>query len=102
MKELTQRDFGAATAHGVVLVDFNTEWCAPCKTMMPVMERISSDYSGRVNVYSVDAGEQAELSSGQMVMSFPTFLLFKDGRVVDRIIGAVSDPKLRARIDAVL
>src|SRR5438874_1331344 len=102
MKELTANEFATATADGVALVDFSTEWCAPCKTMLPIVQRISSDYAGRLRVYSVDAEREQTLAMKQMVMSFPTFLLFKNGRVVDRVVGAVSDPKLRAVIDAAL
>jgi len=102
MKELTQNEFATATASGVSLVDFSTEWCAPCKTMLPIVQRIAGDYAGRLRVYSVDAEKEQELAMKQMVMSFPTFLIFKDGKVVDRVVGAIADPKLRAKIDAVL
>jgi thioredoxin 1 len=102
MKELTANDFAPATAAGVSLVDFSTEWCAPCKTMLPIVQRIAADYAGRVNVYSVDAGKEQELAMSQAVMSFPTFLIVKNGKVVDRVVGAIADPKLRAKIDAVL
>ena len=86
----------------MALVDFSTEWCAPCKTMLPIVQRIAADYVGRLSVFSVDAEKEQELAMRQAVMSFPTFLLFKNGQVVDRVVGAIGDPKLRAKIDAVL
>jgi thioredoxin 1 len=102
MKELTANEFSSATASGVSLVDFSTEWCAPCKTMLPIVQRIAGDYAGRVSVFSVDAEKEQELAMRQAVMSFPTFLILKNGKVVDRVVGAIADPKLRAKIDAVL
>jgi thioredoxin 1 len=102
MKELTASEFAKATASGVSLVDFSTEWCAPCKAMLPVVQRIAADYAGRVSVFSVDAEKEQDLAMRQAVMSFPTFLIFKDGKVVDRVVGAIADPKLRAKIDAAL
>jgi len=102
MKELTVSEFASATAGGVALVDFSTAWCAPCKTMLPIVQRIAADYAGRVSVFSVDAEKEQELAMRQAVMSFPTFLILKNGNVVDRVVGAIADPKLRAKIDAVL
>ena len=102
MKELTANEFASATASGVALVDFSTEWCAPCKTMLPIVQRIAADYAGRLSVFAVDAEKEQELAMRQAVMSFPTFLILKNGKVVDRVVGAIADPKLRAKIDAVL
>ena len=102
MNELSLNDFAGATAKGVALIDFSTEWCAPCKTMLPIVQRIAGDYAGRLSVYSVDAEKEQELAMRQAVMSFPTFLIFKDGKLVDRHVGAIAEPKLRAKIDAVL
>ena len=102
MKELTANEFASATAGGVALVDFSTAWCAPCKTMLPIVQRIAADYAGRVSVFSVDAEKEQELAMRQAVMSFPTFLILKNGKVVDRVVGAIADPKLRAKLDAVL
>src|SRR5262249_252369 len=90
MKELTASEFATATATGVALVDFSTEWCAPCKTMMPIVQRIATDYAGRLSVFSVHAEKEQELAMRQAVMSFPTFLILKDGKVVDRVIGAIA------------
>src|SRR2546423_14622287 len=99
MKELTSSEFATATAKGVALVDFSTEWCAPCKTMLPIVRRIAADYAGRLSVFSVDAEKEQELAMRQAVMSFPTFLLPKDGKGVDPRVGPIADPKLRAKTD---
>ena len=102
MKEITESEFAGVTSKGVVLVDFSAEWCGPCKAMMPTIQRISTDYAGRLSVYTVDTDKSPALASQQLVMSMPTFLLFKDGKVVDRVVGALAEPKLRAKIDAFL
>ena len=99
MKEISEGEFDSATANGVVLVDFGAEWCAPCKAMLPVLQKVSSDYAGRLNVYSVDIDKSPGLAAKVGVMSVPTLLVFQAGRQVDRIVGALSESNLRKKLD---
>jgi thioredoxin 1 len=99
MKEISEGEFDTATAEGVVLVDFGAEWCAPCKAMLPVLKKLSSDYEGRVSVYSVDIDRFPSLAAKNGVMSVPTLLVFQAGRQVERIVGAVTEGNLRKKIE---
>ena len=99
MKEISEGEFDSATANGVVLVDFGAEWCAPCKAMLPVLQKVSSDYAGRLDVYSVDIDKSPGLAAKVGVMSVPTLLVFQSGRQVDRIVGALSESNLKKKLD---
>ena len=99
MKEINEGDFASVTGSGTVLIDFSAEWCGPCKAMMPVLQKLSTDYNGKMAIYSVDIDKDPNLAARHGVMSVPTFLLFKDGTAVERVVGAVPERELRKRID---
>lgn len=71
-----------------VLVDFWASWCGPCKMIAPVIESLSVEYSGKVKVGKVNVDEQSELAAKHQIVSIPTVMLFKDGKVVEKLIGA--------------
>jgi thioredoxin 1 len=99
MKQIGQNDFDGAVANGAVLVDFSAEWCAPCKTMVPVVEKIAADYEGKLAVYTVDIDADPDIAARHGVMSVPTMLVMKNGMAVERIVGAVSERDLRKKIE---
>jgi len=65
-----------------VLVDFFAEWCGPCKMVAPVIEEVAKEYSGKIKVVKVDVDEAGSTASGYGVMSVPTIMIFKAGKVV--------------------
>ena len=76
-----------------VLVDFWADWCMPCRMMAPVMEELAHAYSGRARFGKVNVDENSQVAGRYGVMSIPHFLLFKNGTVVEKIVGAVGrDP----------
>jgi thioredoxin 1 len=81
-----------------VLVDFYAQWCGPCKMMGPVVENISDELEGKVKVGKVDIDESREIAAKYNIMSVPTFLVFKDGKVANTIVGAVSKEVLINKI----
>ncbi len=99
MKELQEADFSSATSTGTVLIDFGAEWCGPCKTLVPILRKISTEYEGRLSVYSVDIDAQPALAARNGVMSVPTMLLFKDGTQVDRVVGLLSERDLKKKLE---
>lgn len=77
-----------------VLVDFFAEWCGPCKMMGPVVDKIAQEYEGKAKVGKIDIDKNPDLAGKYNVMSVPTFMVFKQGKIVDTVIGAVSKEEL--------
>lgn len=77
-----------------VLVDFFAEWCGPCKMMGPVVDKIAQEYEGKAKVGKIDIDKNPGLAGKYNVMSVPTFMVFKQGKIVDTVIGAVSKEEL--------
>ncbi len=85
-----------------VLVDFYADWCGPCKMMAPLVAQLAESYSGKCKVGKCNTDENPELSRQFRIMSIPTFILFKDGKEADTIVGAVSKNELEKKIKQVL
>jgi thioredoxin 1 len=82
-----------------VLVDFWAEWCYPCKMIAPVVKEISSEYAGKLKVGKLDTDRNQTTAVQYGISGIPTLLLFKNGQVVDRIVGALTKHALKAKID---
>ena len=72
-----------------VLVDFWAEWCGPCKMLAPTLDEISQEYGDKIKVLKVDVDQNNELASQYGIMSIPALLIFKDGKVMDKKMGAL-------------
>lgn len=83
-----------------VLVDFWAEWCGPCKMIAPVVEELASEYDGKAVIGKVDVDSNPEVSAKFGIRSIPTLLVFKNGEVVDKQIGAVPKNVLSQKLDA--
>ncbi len=79
-----------------VLADFWAEWCVPCKMVAPVLEQIAGEQDGKLKVAKVNVDEQSELASQFGIISIPTLLLFKNGEVVNKQVGAGSKEMIEA------
>lgn len=73
-----------------ILVDFWAQWCGPCRAVGPVMDELADEYNGKVKISKVNVDEEGELAAKYRIMSIPTVMLFKNGEVVEKIIGAKS------------
>lgn len=73
-----------------VLVDFWAPWCGPCRMVSPVISEIADEYDGRIKVGKVNVDEEGELAAANAVVSIPTVMLFNDGKMVGKLVGARS------------
>ncbi len=85
-----------------VLVDFWAEWCGPCRMIGPIVEELAGEYEGKAKITKVDVDVNPQISSQFGIRSIPTLLIFKNGQVVDQIIGAVPKNILKKQLDAQL
>jgi thioredoxin 1 len=97
----TDADF-ASTVHEVeklVLVDLWADWCGPCKMMEPVLEEIAEEYGDKIKIVklNIDQNQETPLKFG--VMNIPTLLIFKEGKEIDRVIGAFPKKQLLKKIE---
>ena len=81
-----------------VIVDLWAPWCGPCRFVGPILEELSHELAGRLKVVKVNVDENQELALRYDARSIPTMLVIRDGKVVDRIVGALPKPDLTARL----
>ena len=85
-----------------VLVDFWAPWCGPCRMVAPVVDELASLYAGKIKVVKVDVDQSPETAAKYGITSIPTLMTFKQGEIIDRVVGAASRRVLTAKLDALL
>ena len=87
---------------GLVMVDFWAIWCGPCQMVAPIVGELADEYDGRLKVLKLNTDDNPEIATKFQVMSIPSLIFFKDGRQIDKIVGAQSKQKFKETIDRLL
>lgn len=102
VKDITDKDFDQEVikAGTPVLVDLWAPWCGPCRMIGPVVEKLSTEYEGKVKFCRINVDENQKTAARYRVMSIPTLILFKEGKPAETVVGAVPESALKSKIDA--
>ena len=97
---LNEKNFKSEVLDGTtpVLVDFWAQWCGPCRMIAPVLEEVAKELDGKLKIGKVNVDEASELAAQYNVMSIPSLLVFKNGKAVDQMVGAMSKDQLMAKL----
>ena len=104
VKTITDGNFQSeiVETNGLSMVDFWAAWCGPCRMIAPFVEQLADEYSGRVTVGKLDVDHNQQTAAQFGVRSIPTMLFFKDGKVVDTVVGALPKQALDRKIQELL
>ena len=101
---VTSSDFDSQVLQSSVpvLVDFWAVWCGPCKMIAPHVDALAEEYAGRIKVLKVNVDDEQEIANRYGIMSIPTLLFFKEGKVADQVVGAVPKNVIADRLEKLL
>lgn len=95
----TEADFAEQVLQSTlpVLVDFYADWCGPCRALSPIIEELEKEYEGKIKIGKLDVDEDGKIASEYEVMSIPTLIFFKEGKVVEKLTGLQSKDVLKQK-----
>ena len=102
MRIINENEFEATIANGVVLVDFFATWCGPCKMLTPVLEELSEELAGKIEIVKVDVDQSNNLAMRFGIMSVPTMMIFKNGEAVRTLQGYAPKQQLLGKLQQYL
>ena len=102
VKKINSDIYNETIASGLVVIDFYADWCGPCNMMAPVFEETAKDYEGRVVFAKMNTDENQDIAMRNGIMSIPTMMFFKDGKLFDRVVGYIDKGTLCRKVDALL
>ena len=98
---VTDRDFQTTVlgSEGVVLVDFWAPWCGPCRMVGPILEEIAKEYQDLLKIVKVNVDENPKIAGEYGIMSIPTMMIFKNGKMVETSVGAMPKPAIEEKLE---
>ncbi|EKS07460.1 thioredoxin [Leptospira santarosai] len=97
--EVNDSNFKSETSGGLVLIDCWAEWCGPCRMVAPVLEELSNEMNGAVKIKKLNVDDNQDTAQSLGISSIPTLLLYKDGQLVDKVIGALPKAQIKNFIE---
>lgn len=99
LQEITDSNFKTEISQGLVLVDFWAEWCGPCRMVAPVLEELSKEMSEKVTIKKLNVDDNQGTAQMLGIQSIPTLIVFKNGEMVDRVLGALPKTQIKNLIE---
>ncbi|MGB0989879.1 MULTISPECIES: thioredoxin [Arcobacteraceae] len=97
--EINENNMEETVKEGVSLVDFWAPWCGPCRMIAPTIDQLAVEYDGKAKICKVNTEEEQDLTVKYGIRSIPTILFFKDGEIVDQLIGATTKAALEEKLN---
>ena len=102
-KEFTDSEMDNLLAQeSLIVIDFWAEWCGPCRMVSPIIDELATEYEGRVTIGKMNVDENDDVVGQFGIRNIPTVLFFKDGKMVDKVVGATAKDKFVEKIEAML
>lgn len=102
-QEITEKNYEEVTGQGKpVMIDFWATWCGPCRRLAPIVGELAAEYDGKVIVGKCDIEENADLTDRFGIMNVPTVVFIKDGKEVDRVVGAAAKNVFQEKLNALI
>lgn len=102
-QKINDADFAAVLSENkAVMVDFWATWCGPCRMIAPTVEELAEEYAGKVFIGKCDVDDNTDAPMKYGIRNIPTLLFFKDGELVDRLVGAVSKNEIAEKLESIL
>jgi thioredoxin 1 len=102
VRQISDAEFQATIAQGVTLVDFWAPWCGPCKMVAPVLDELAVELAGKATIAKLNVDDHPETPGAFGIMSIPTMILFKDGKPVNKLVGALPKAQIQAFVASAL
>ncbi len=102
VEEISEKQFEEKINSKLAIVDFFADWCMPCLIMAPVIEELNEKFKGKIEFAKVNVDENKELASKFNIMSIPTLIVFKQGKEIERITGALPPEQLEEKLSSLL
>jgi len=86
----------------LILIDFWGEWCGPCKMIKPILDELSNEYADKVSIFGIDVDDNPNITSSQGIRNIPTIGFYKNGVLVDRLVGAYPKSHIKSKIEELI
>ncbi len=100
--EISEKEFQEKINEMFVVVDFFAEWCMPCLMMSPIIEELAKKFKGKIEFVKVNVDDNSSLANKLGIMSIPTLVIFKEGKEIERLTGAISSEQLEEKLKSLV